>query len=263
MATSAYLGPYCEQAGISANSLLSESQSMLSELAEEEVTKGLMLELNDFRKEQNISWDTFYTWITQLRAGKKTNLASLKATLCRLGKKCAELRRNKEHTKLEALLSKQHFGVPVAASICRKKVHSNPNSFDVQVLSTVNAELAHELHDTKCKLNEKEMETDALTEKLSQLSVRNVNKKLSRRDKKIEELQSQKNFLQAEVEEKSGKIVKLEGRLGKCRKVAERNRVNLFNSVTHVCDLQCDVEQLKSSISRIENAFDMKKFRVQ
>ena len=46
------------------------------------------------------------------------------------------------------------------------------------------------------------MKTDALADKFRQLSVPNINKKLSRRDEKLEEAQFQLSLLQEEVQEK-------------------------------------------------------------
>ena len=59
------------------------------------------------------------------------------------------------------------------------------------------------------------------------------------------------SVLQDEVKEKTDKIVQLEGKLSESRKGAERNLVNLFNANKHIHDLQFDMEQLKSSVTRI------------
>ena len=100
---------------------------------------------------------------------------------------------------------------------------SGSQALELEVLTTVNSELAQELHLTKQQLDEQQMKTDTLTDKLRQLSIRNINKKISRRDKKLEESQSQVSILQDEVKEKTDKIVQLEGILSESRKGAERN----------------------------------------
>ena len=100
MATFAYPGPHCKQVGILCDTLLSSRKLKLKKLTKGALTKGVVSELNDFRKENDISWDQ---WIVHI------NLASLKVSLSRLDKKRAELKRNKEHSKLEELMSKQHF----------------------------------------------------------------------------------------------------------------------------------------------------------
>ena len=90
------------------------------------------------------------------------------------------------------------------------------------MLITVNSELAQELHVAKQQLDDQQTKT-ILTDKLCQLSVRNINKKLSRRDKKLEESQSQLSLLQEEVQEKTDKIVQLKDKLTESHKGAERN----------------------------------------
>ena len=108
MATFAYPGPHCKQVGILCDTLLS-CKLKLKKLAKEALTKGVLSELNDFRKENDISWETFHQWVIQLKGEDDVNLASLKVSLSRLDKKRAELKRNKELSKLEELMSKQHF----------------------------------------------------------------------------------------------------------------------------------------------------------
>ena len=115
---------------------------------------------------------------------------------------------------------------------------------------------AQELHVAKQQLDDQQTKTDLLTDKLRQLSIRNINKKLSRRDKKLEESQSQLSLLQEEVQEKTDKIVQLEDKLTESHKGAERNRVNLFNANKRLHDLQSDMEQLKLSVTKIESDFD-------
>ena len=78
---------------------------------------------------------------------------------------------------------------------------------------------------------------------------------MSRRDKKLEESQSQLSLLQEEVQEKTDKIVQLEDKLTESHKGAERNRVNLFNANKRLHDLQSDMEQLKLSVTKIESDF--------
>ena len=97
MATFAYPGPHCKQVGILCDTLLSSRKLKLTKVA---LIKGVVSELNDFRKENDISWDIFHQWIVQLKGEDDVNLASLKVSLSRLDKKRAELKRNKEHSKL-------------------------------------------------------------------------------------------------------------------------------------------------------------------
>ena len=265
MAAFAYPGPHCEQVGIFCDTLLSSCKLKLKKLTKGALTKGVLSELNDFRKENDISWDIFHQWIVQLKGEDDINLASLKVSLSRLDKKRAELKRNKEHSKLEELMSKEHFSSSqchvtecgkFTSDLSAESSRSGSQALELEVLTTVNSELAQELHVAKQQLDDQQTKTDLLTDKLRQLSVRNINKKLSRRDKKLEESQSQLSLLQEEVQEKTDKIVQLEDKLTESHKGAERNRVNLFNANKRLHDLQSDMEQLKLSMTKIESDFD-------
>ena len=55
MATFAYPGPHCKQVGILCDMLLSSRKLKLKKLTKGALTKGLLSELNDFRKENDIS----------------------------------------------------------------------------------------------------------------------------------------------------------------------------------------------------------------
>ena len=57
-------GPFCEAAGITVKSLL-KGHSSLPRVGKEKLIKGIIVELNDFRKEK-LSWDTFYQWIMEI-----------------------------------------------------------------------------------------------------------------------------------------------------------------------------------------------------
>ena len=104
---------------------------------------------------------------------------------------------------------------------------------------------------TKQQLDQQQAVTDELTDKLRQLSVRNVNKRIRRRDKKIEEAESQVSQLQEEAKVKTDKLVQLEDKLTETRKGAERNRVNLFNANKRIQELQTKMKEVKSTVVKI------------
>ena len=83
MATIAYPRPHCKKVGILCDTLPS-CKLKLKKLAKEALTKGVLPELNNFRKENDISWETFHQWIIQLKGEDDVNLASLKVSLSRL-----------------------------------------------------------------------------------------------------------------------------------------------------------------------------------
>ena len=264
MATFAYPGPHCQEAGIRCDVLLSVRK--LKKLTRGILTKGMVCELNDFRKESDIPWHTFHQWIIQL-TGEDVNLSSLKVSISRLNKKRTELVRNKEHTKLNELMHKQHFSsskkvddkacTGESATTCVKR----SEAFEAGVLVTVNNELAEELHTTKQQLDQQQAVTDELTDKLRQLSVRNVNKRIRRRDKKIEEAESQVSQLQEEAKVKTDKLVQLEDKLTETRKGAERNRVNFFNANKRIQELQTKMKEVKSTVVKITGDFNAQSTR--
>ena len=53
MAAFAYPGPHCEQVGIFCDTLLSSRKLKLKKLTKGALTKGVLSELNDFRKEND------------------------------------------------------------------------------------------------------------------------------------------------------------------------------------------------------------------
>ena len=92
-------------------------------------------------------------------------------------------------------MSKQHVSPSQCHVIeCEKSAttegRSGSQAHELEVLTTVNSELAQELHVTKEQLDDQQMKTNTLSDKLCQLNVRNINKKLSHKVKKLEESQS-------------------------------------------------------------------------
>ena len=73
------------------------------------------------------------------------------------------------------------------AGTLTKNSNYTANLFDLEVLKDVNKKLAVELHaaESALDLSTQKEETDKLCERLSHLNVRNVNKKIKRRDDMI------------------------------------------------------------------------------
>ncbi len=157
MATLNYPGPFCEHAGILCDVLTSNS-SDLPVLSEDDIIKGIALELSQFQVEYNLSWENFYGWITRLYPGPSIlpTASTLKVSVTRLQCKVKELKRNKNHSKLRDIMNE-----PLIGKGCQRKkdtvvqcVKTPRPTFDVEVLSTVNRELAGELATTKEALKE-------------------------------------------------------------------------------------------------------------
>ena len=222
MAALNYPGPFCEQVGILTDALTASGDiSTLPTIEVEEFNKGVVLELNEFRKNNNIPWEQFYSWIKQLCCDIVPSLHYIQVKINRIEGKLKQFKRNKLHDALLELKSEAFFGneVCVHNEQCPKVGKTKAatvNSFDMEVLSMVNHKLAAELTSTKESLDLEQAKTDQLSEKLSKLSIRNVNKRLRRRDNQIVCLKEQ-------VKEK----VKIESNLENAEKVSKRLQVNL------------------------------------
>ena len=94
-----------------------------------------------------------------------TTFGSFKATVGRFEKKRAELSRNKKHDELEHLLL-QPF--------CMQQECTSESSEETGIYKAEKA------------LEKEKAKTEELTSRLSKLSVRNVNKRIKRRDMEVE-----------------------------------------------------------------------------
>ena len=83
-----YPGPRCKNANISIEELMDGD---VCKLNCDDFTKGILHELNQYRKVNNIDWEDFYGWIQALTEEKVPKLATLKVTLSRLNKTCVKL----------------------------------------------------------------------------------------------------------------------------------------------------------------------------
>ena len=90
--TEEFPGPLCESHGIS--SLALGSSGSLKTLSKAGLMKGIALELNKFRNENNFSWDDFYRWISELHGDDSSLpcLSVLRVSVGRVEKKAKELR---------------------------------------------------------------------------------------------------------------------------------------------------------------------------
>lgn len=249
-------GPRCKNANISVEELMDGD---VCKLNRDDFSKGILHELNQYRKVNNINWEDFYGWIQALTEEKVPKLATLKVTLARLDKACVKLTRNKEHDKLQQLMDesalvtcteeKRGYSCKVMNPI---PIVTEPSSYELKTLQKVNIDLAGELKESEAALNDEKMKTDELSAKLSKLSIRNVNKKLKRRDNKIKESQCCMENLTKEIESKSVTIAKLENKLESAQQGKEcyRSKLNRClkassTSQTAYDEIQCQLVALK------------------
>ena len=141
---------------------------------------------------------------------------------------------------------------------------TEPSTYELEILQKVNVDLAGELHKSEAALNDEKMKTDELSAKLSKLNIRNVNKKLKRRDNKIKESQCCMENLTKEIKSKSVAIAKLENKLESAQQGKEcyRSKLNRCleassTSQTTYDEIQCQFVALKEEcqlkIDHLEN----------
>ena len=189
------IGPFCIQASITEASIINRSLPKLNGGPK----NGVVVELNEYRKRHGISWADFYDWMYQMYDddAQVCALPMFKVYVGRLEKKMLTLKRNKQHEKMQVLMDelftqkKKELTVqnPLAGTLT-KNTYNTANLFDLEVLKDVNKKLAVELHAAESALEAQKEETEKLCEKLSHLNVRNVNKRIKRRDDKIEKCKS-------------------------------------------------------------------------
>ena len=207
-------GPRCKNVNITIEGL---TDGDVPKLSHDDFTKGILCELNQHRKANDISWEEFYDWIIALTEETVPKLVTLKVTLSRLDKTCAKYKRNKQQDKLELLMDESMFSCKEQKTDLSSKVTNAiipySCSYEVETLKKVNVDLASELQESEAALIDQKLKVDELSSKLSKLNIRNANKKLKRRDNKIKDSQCCIDNLTKEVEAKSATIAKLENRL--------------------------------------------------
>jgi len=203
------IGPFCDKASITESTIAVCCLPKLNDVP----TNGIVSELNSYRKEHNNSWNEFYSWIESLYQDSTAlcPLSTFKVYVGRLEKEVTNLRRNKKHKALHLHLEKPFccYKRRKLTTESSSLVHSSgniPPLFDLEVMQDVNKKLATELYATKSALETKTEETERLCEKMSHLSVRNVNKRIKRRDDKIDDLKMQVEALEQEADEQSKQI---------------------------------------------------------
>ena len=105
-----YPGPYCLESGILTDALLTDLHA-LPVLEGGTINKGIVLELNAFRRQNGISWDVFNSWLKHLCSATLVlpSLSAMKVKISRIEGKVKELKWNKKHEKLHELNMEPFF----------------------------------------------------------------------------------------------------------------------------------------------------------
>lgn len=235
MATKAdFPGEHCKHAAICEENLLCNSLTRLSE----PLTKGIIYELNIFRKRHQLSWDTLYVWLSQLSPEPLPTLSAVRTCVSRLEKKYQQLSKNKQHEQKQSL-----FREPLSTTHTGEKL---------------SMEFVRELSATQKNLDAERLKTEQLTAKLRKLSVRNTNKKLKRRDEKIKNYKDKIDELEQDKLSQAEVIDELQTELQHTKSNKERNRIALFRAKKGSHELSSEKVVLESKLDNLEAKFELK-----
>ena len=253
-------GMHCKNAGISIEGLM---DGTVLKLSCKDFTKGILCELNQYRKANNVPWQEFYCWMQMLTDETVPNLATLKVTLTRLEKTCVKLRKEKQRSKLEKLLNQ-------TAPITSKELSADDASrysaadqvptcsYETEALKKAYKELTGELHETEAALSNEKLKVEELSTKLSKLSIRNINKKIKRRDDKLKDSQCCIDDLKKQVAAKSAAVIKIEKRLHSAHLGKECYRSKLNRCLKGFSESGVAIEEVTDQLATLEEKYQLK-----
>jgi len=269
-------GPLCEEIGLYGEILALDSIELMPTIDYEKVSKGVVLELSQFRRSNKFSWSKFHSWMKAIcPESTLPPLPAMKSSIYRIENKIKQLKRNhrgddivliKNEPFITGQVERQYradeeeetYPLPVTNGNLLPEIKAHNEKFDSEVLTTVNKALACELSTVQNTLELEEAKTNELTAKLSKLSVRNTNKKLKRRDEKITELKEQvadKEKLQHSLNQATARIKHYQYKLG----VAKSKYDTISDKCDHLKsvaqDLNEEVVLFKNSLQGYENEY--------
>lgn len=262
MAASVYPGEFCKSAGIKCADLASLSPH-LPKLCENELTKGVVLEMCNYCNDDDYSWEDLYAWLRHLISDKSLLplLPTIKVKISRIRNSLIKLKRNKKKENIPNLLNEPFIKMPYQAAplstsmatvnpsrkLQRKSSKSKPVSSDVAILSDVNKKMAQELLVASDSLAAQDIKIAELTSKLKTLSVRNVNKKIRRRNVQI-----------LLLKEKAKRKSILETRLQQTELYLNRQRAKFQASKKRTEHATKQIAQLQLQVDRVETDLNVK-----
>jgi len=99
-------GPLCEELGISGEILVPDTIGLMPAIDHSKITKGVILELNQFRKSNNLSWNHFHAWMTALYLRSTLpSLSVIRSSIYRIENKVKQLKRNHHNDDITLLTS--------------------------------------------------------------------------------------------------------------------------------------------------------------
>jgi len=229
-----YAGEHCKKVGLSIEQFYSASTRVrVTKISN--TKKGLIYEQSLMRKSRGTPWKDFYELVRAVCDDSFTvGLDSFKVMVGRLEKRRNLLLRNKQKSEVDVLFDEPFCGV-----------HREPVAEDDA-------------------LSKERVKTEELTVKLQHLSVRNVNKRINRRDLKIAESQAQVNEMERERKSQDKTISKLhtaQSSVHCLRQRLYRSKDKFEATASETLDLQTQLldmeEEFCSKVAALEEKMDL------
>ena len=211
----------------------------------EDLTKGVVYELNLFRQKHDISWKQFEEWLMKLVCKHTVEFPSLKTltvSVMRTMEKRSKLKRNKK--PLDLFFSTTYM-IPQSVEIVPAKPRCVVKSMvpDSDALLQVNTEL-EELHQTQELLKIQKQEAEFTATKATELRTKatNIKKKLRRRDEALEKKSTEVVRLKGDVSSNFHQLHKTAEKLVKAQKSRE-----LYHSRANYAKIQVQKSTLETA----------------
>ena len=146
----------------------------------------------------------------------------------------------------------------VVNPLASKVAKNSDNAFNFEVLQDVNKKLAAELHATESALEAQKEETEELCEKFSHLNVRNVNKRIKRRDDKIENFKLQVEALEQEIDKKYEVIEQFEKEHHSLHQKKEKSRIKSYRLLKKTETAEVDLNEIQLKYVQLESEHSSK-----
>ena len=119
-------------------------------------------------------------------------------------------------------------------------------------------ELTGELHEAEAALSNEKLKVEELSTKLSKLSIRNINKKIKRRDDKLKDSRCCIDDLKTQVAAKSAVVIKMEKRLHSAHLGKECYRSKLNRCLEGFSESGVAIEKVTHQLSTLEEKYQLK-----
>lgn len=190
------LGTECEKAGITENWLKNPTPSISVD-----INRRLILELRNYTKNRQIDYKQCAMWVYNLcHTDIPPHERTLRLQWERINEKQQKLKKEKHKCYLEGKYEPpkpKSISKPITAPTHPKPLKTKAKKLSCRAIRykviTVKKEKfkrKSELHMAQCKNKKLSKKLNNCEEKLSSVSVRNINKRINRRDKKIQSLTS-------------------------------------------------------------------------